>query len=235
MKTTKFKFILFAMIIVSIYCSVTFAKTPYGFLEYIPALLVIFTHKNFIVFTLIMLLISNMFIYDLTNNRNYVIRFINKKEYIDSIIKNTILFSGIILFIQILLIFFISAIFCHDGLGFYNLKTYNVNSAIYLIFIVIKYMFFVQCFSIINILMLSLFNRSIVTLGSVLYCVNIIFGGTDFFSKSIKWHLIDYLVPQLNSSFILFFLHSVTYGFVVLIFIQYLRKIVVKFVKTVGK
>lgn len=234
-KTTKFKALLVIMIIISLYCSTALTKTTTGTLKYIPSIVVVFNNEVFIIFLLLTSLISNMVAFDLFNNHNYIIRFIDKKKYVNEMIKTTIIFSLVTYLIQIILVLIFLGISCDSGLGIYTMEIYNINIVFYALFILVKNMILIQCVSIINNLMMNIINRIVLIGISILYYVSILFRTTNVIDKSIRWRLIDYLSSQPYTSFITEVIHSFLYICILIIFIKMLMLLVSRYIKKVGE
>lgn len=223
------------MIIISLYCSTALNKTPTGTLEYIPSIVAVLNNEVFIIFLLLISLVSNIVTFDLFNTHNYIIRFIDKKKYIHEMIKMTIIFSLVTYLIQIVFVLIFLGISCNSGLGIYTLEIYNINIIFYVLFILVKNMILIQCISIINNLMMNVVNRTVLIGISILYYVSILFRTNNVIDVPMRWRLIDYLSSQPYTSFITEFIHSCLYIFILIIFIRMLMLLVSKYIKKVGE
>lgn len=223
------------MIIIALYCSTALTRTPTGTLKYIPAIVVVFNNEVFIIFLLLISLVSNIVTFDLFNSHNYIIRFIDKKKYIHEMIKMTIIFSFVTYLIQIILVLIFLGISCNSGLGIYTLEVYDINIIFYALFILVKNMILIQCVSVLNNLMMNLINRTILIGISILYYVSILFRTNNVINLPMRWRLIDYLSSQPYTSFIIEFVSSFIYISILIIFIRMMILLVSKYIKKVGE
>lgn len=234
-RAQKFKILVVIMFIIAIYCSIALTRTPTKTLPYIPSILAIFSNNIFIVFLLLISLVVNTMTFDLVNNYNYAIRFYDKKNYMREIIKKTVIFSTIIYLVQLIFILICLVINCHNGLGIYTMKEYNLNIIYYTLFVLIKNMVLVQCVSVIYNLMVMIINKALLIGISILYDVNLLFTNIGVVDTVFRFRFIDYLITKPYPSFIIEFICCLLYIFILICFIKVVKLFVLKYIKKVGE
>lgn len=233
-KTSKFKFLFALMIVFSLYSTLVLARVDVGSLPYIPAILTIFGNEKFIMLMLSITLITNIIVFDLFNNRNNVLRYNNKKEFVVELLKLTIIFNILTHLMQIGLILINLLLICGGSFGNYTLEVYNMGAVFYAIFIIIKYLILIHCVAVINMLLMNIVNKTFLVGISLLYFVSIVFRN-NIVIDGARWKLVDYFLSQPYSSFTSEVFHTFLYVLVLVVFIKIINQFILKHTKKVGE
>lgn len=235
----KFKFLFVLMIIISLYCSSALTYVDGSYLNYIPAIFLIFNNKVFIIFMLFICLMTTINTYiHFSNNNYYIIRLKSQKEYLKELINNTIFNNLSTQIIQLTMILIGLNIFCSSDFGISIIENYNILNIIYLLFFLIRTFIILLIVSVINCMLFNIINKYIVLVINTLYyasivCSDYIFNNTII--GNIKWKLLDYLTIQPYNSFFSEIYYSFFYIIILIIIIRILFKYTVINIKQVGE
>lgn len=227
-KTQKYKLMFILSIILSIYGIIQLAYK----LNYSIGFIRILTFGFYIVSLLLILLFNLKLTYD-NFNSNYMLiaRFKTQKKYLFELIKN-ICFSNFCLFIINIILLMIGLNIFNSNKLMPSQEMFTIKSNYYIIYVIIKFLIFSQIISIINVLLLKMFNNKIIIiLNFILYALIIAASKNNLLIVSIKQiplFIGDYLMVNVYSSFLFevcCFLLYISFLFIVLII---LAKLVLK-------
>ena len=221
-----FQYLLIFMIIIAMYGTFVLTIWNNSRLKYFDAYLAIFNNRTFILFLLILSLLTTVIVNQNTiHNEFYAIRFHHKKIFLKEYIIQIVLINIILYFMLLIIILIGLNIFCSHGLGIHEMYPYNINNVVYSSFFTIKNAIILLCIAVMNGLVLTLFSRIFVIIINCIYYVSIFFASPTLILGELKLNLIDNLTIQSYSSFFNDIFFSILY-ILLLIFAIFIMKII---------
>ncbi len=220
--TEKFKVIFILIIILALYGSVVLGVSSYNFLD---SILIPLQFGLFNIFMFILLFI-NTFNTCTTFNKNfshYIMRLDNKKNYVKTMLKNTIFLNLYFFLLFFILFFALLFLFKAGHIEIHSYQNYVINNLIYVLYYVIKYIvlaIFITSFSALSYLY---FGGKITLLFNTLFLVG--FTAIPFYDSIfnyptlIPWHHFmgisysSFLTEIASTALLLFVLELLFYGF----------------------
>ncbi len=234
--TPIFKIIFVILMIFSLYSIISC-----GFeMSYMDKATSSISGKYEIVFILLIMMMSTFNIFEIIeSNKLYIIRFETKKKYINELIGNVI-FTNSIIFILYLLFSFIFINIFSKGINIEIMENYNIYNINYFIFILFRNYIILMIISIINIMLLKLFNKRIIVLiFDVILCgiILCIPYNVEIIETVLKmpFFIGDYLIIKNYINFGLEIVITAIYIILLLIIVDICKNIFVKYIKQVGK
>lgn len=233
--TQKSLLIFLFSIVVSIYGIIQIAfKSNYsvGFIK-------ILTFPIYIVCLLLILLFNTKIMLDTFENNNFfIIRFSSRKRYLLELMK-CVSFSN---FCTLLL----NLVFLIIGLNLFNINSiipkdeiYIIPSNYYIYFIIIKFVILSQIISLLNVVLLKMFDNKYVIIVNVIAYILIAGIGKQYTIIDsifqIPYFIGDYFLINFYSSIYFEMLSLLLYTSLMMILIFILKKIALKTMKEVGK
>lgn len=229
--TSNFLLIFIFSIILAIYSVLTFAfKDGYitGFLN------VLFSGFPILIILLLVLANSINTYKIFEQNQFYIIRFSTKNKYLNELVKNVCFSNFCLLILNVILIMICLNIF---NITYPNIKIYQFQSPVYLIYIIIRLIVISQLLSIINIYLFKLINNKlIIGLNIILYALIIIFPYSRQMVDSlfnIPLFIGNYLTHTMYSSFLFEVCCFLLYCGLLILLISFLNKITLKYMEKV--
>ncbi len=140
-------------------------------ITYFESFLMSINDSYYIMFLLLLLFINTKITIDVfKENYFYIIRLNSKKEYINKLIKTTIINNLIIILLNFIILIIWRNLFGFNG-ATYSVKNYTFHYSIYLIYCIIKLILITSAVSSLNILLLLKIKYRYVLIFNCLLCI----------------------------------------------------------------
>lgn len=234
LKSSKFKFILLALIILNFWFA-NFNGFRYHYFEGIVALSNLFMFNSTIAFLLILSTFNTINLFE--EFSNVIIRYKNKREYLIELIKVVLIVNFVLLFInKILLITFLNFI----GVDFVitKLYKYNILNITYAIYTTFRQIFVFELLSLVFLFIFKNLNK-ILALGINTFLALLLWMApyNDEYVNSLSKMFIfiwDYIVTHNYASFSLEVAFTNIYCCILIVILYGLYKFTQKNMKTIG-